>query len=100
VLAGFHAAQALIAERTGKALRTHRGVHSEFARLSRIEPSIDADLRAFPSRTFVLKAVADYDAGGESAVSRSDVATAIDAAERLTARIERLIADPGSAAAS
>ena len=31
-LAAFHAAQALIAERTGKDAKTHRGVHAQFAR--------------------------------------------------------------------
>jgi uncharacterized protein (UPF0332 family) len=31
-LAAFHAAQALIAERTGKDAKTHRGVHTQFAR--------------------------------------------------------------------
>jgi uncharacterized protein (UPF0332 family) len=29
-LAGFHAARALISEMTGKASKTHRGVHGEF----------------------------------------------------------------------
>ena len=37
-LAAFHAAQALIFERTGKIAKTHRGVHSEFARLAKQEP--------------------------------------------------------------
>jgi uncharacterized protein (UPF0332 family) len=34
-LAVFHAAQAYIFERTGKVAKTHRGVRSEFTRLSR-----------------------------------------------------------------
>ena len=32
-LAGFHAAQALIFARTGKVLKSHHGVHTEFLRL-------------------------------------------------------------------
>ena len=32
-LAAFHAAQALISERTGRFLKTHKGVHAEFNRL-------------------------------------------------------------------
>jgi len=32
-LAGFHAAQALVFETHGRALKTHSGVRSEFARL-------------------------------------------------------------------
>jgi uncharacterized protein (UPF0332 family) len=34
-LAAFHAAQALICERTGRDAKTHRGVHIAFARLTR-----------------------------------------------------------------
>jgi uncharacterized protein (UPF0332 family) len=34
-LAGFHAAQALIFERTGRAAKTHGGVRTMFLRLSR-----------------------------------------------------------------
>jgi hypothetical protein len=33
--AAFHAAEALIFERTGKAVKTHRGVRIEFARLTK-----------------------------------------------------------------
>lgn len=37
-LAGLHAAQALIFERTGKIIRRHRGVHGELGRLTKDEP--------------------------------------------------------------
>jgi len=37
-LAASHAAQALIAERAGKDAKTHKGVHAQFARLTRNEP--------------------------------------------------------------
>jgi uncharacterized protein (UPF0332 family) len=36
-LAGFHAAQALIYERTGKVAKTHHGVHSHFEKLAKDE---------------------------------------------------------------
>ena len=35
-LAGFHAAQALISERTGRIAKSHSGVRSAFARLVRL----------------------------------------------------------------
>ena len=44
-LAAFHAAQALIAERTGRNARSHKGVHVQFARLTRDEAQIGQDLR-------------------------------------------------------
>jgi uncharacterized protein (UPF0332 family) len=37
-LASFHAAQAVIFERTGKVVKTHRGVQSEFLRLTKDDP--------------------------------------------------------------
>jgi len=59
-LAGLHAAQALIFERTGRVAKTHKGVHVEFWRLTAAEPGFDADHRAFLGRTYELKAAADY----------------------------------------
>jgi uncharacterized protein (UPF0332 family) len=39
-LAGFHAAQALIFERTGKTSKTHSGFHTEFLRLTKYPGAI------------------------------------------------------------
>ena len=47
-LAGFHAAQALISERTGRVAKTHDGVNSQFNLLTRDDPRIDDDLRGLP----------------------------------------------------
>jgi uncharacterized protein (UPF0332 family) len=60
-LAGFHAAQAFIFERRGKAAKTHTGVHTEFQRLTRDNRDLDPKLRAFLSQAYNLKSVADYD---------------------------------------
>jgi uncharacterized protein (UPF0332 family) len=68
-LAGFHAAQALISERTGRAVKTHRGVNRELHRLTRNDPRLDNELRAFLGRTYNLKAIADYETGPGSEVS-------------------------------
>jgi uncharacterized protein (UPF0332 family) len=59
-LAGFHAAQALISERTGHAVKTHNGVRTEFHRLVRGDARIDDELRAFLGFAYNLKAIADY----------------------------------------
>ncbi len=37
-LAAFHAAQSVIFEQTGKLIKTHRGVQSEFLRLTKDDP--------------------------------------------------------------
>ena len=62
-LAAFHAAQALVFDRTGKVAKTHRGVQSEFARLAKADPRINQELRLFLSQAYNLKAVADYETG-------------------------------------
>ena len=54
-LAVFHAAQAYIFERTGKVAKTHRGVRSEFTRLSRTEPRIGRDLVTFLGTAYQFK---------------------------------------------
>ena len=66
-LAAFHAAQALIAERTARSMKTHRGVHSEFARLTR-DDAFDSGLRTFLSRAYEFKSTADYDVGPDAFV--------------------------------
>jgi len=43
-LAAFHAAQAFISAKTGRSVKTHKGVHSELHRLTRGDPSFDAEL--------------------------------------------------------
>jgi uncharacterized protein (UPF0332 family) len=59
-LAGFHAAQALIFETSGRIYKTHSGVKGEFHRLVKDDPRVDDQIRAFLGRTYDLKAIADY----------------------------------------
>ena len=58
-LAGFHAAQAFIFEATRRVLKTHKGVQTEFLRLTKDNRLLDGDLRVFLSRTYDLKSTAD-----------------------------------------
>jgi uncharacterized protein (UPF0332 family) len=88
-LAGFHAAQAFIFEKTGRSPKTHRGVQTEFARLARHEAAIDVELRAFLGRAFNLKTIADYETG--SIVTHSQAEEAIATARRLVDAIEALM---------
>ena len=90
-LAGFHAAQALISERTGRAVRTHSGVKTEFHRLVRGDARVDDELRAFLGFAYNLKAIADYQAGPGSDVSPELAAEAIGMAQRFVAKIAELI---------
>jgi uncharacterized protein (UPF0332 family) len=79
-LAAFHAAQALIFERTGKVAKTHRGVQSEFARLAKDDPSIDKSFSVFLTQAYNLKAVADYETGPHSLLPPERAAAAIETA--------------------
>jgi uncharacterized protein (UPF0332 family) len=62
------AAQALIFERIGRALKTHSGVQTEFARLAKNDTAFPAELRHFLGRSYNLKQVADYETGSGAVV--------------------------------
>lgn len=91
-LAAYHAAQAFIFERTGKAAKSHNGVRSEFARLARDEPHMDRSFSAFLARAYNLKASADYAIGDDVRVSLSEAGQAIESAERFVDAVSRLLA--------
>lgn len=90
-LAGYHAAQALIFEREDKVIKTHRGVHGEFARLAKAEDRFDAELRAFLGRAYQLKSIADYDTGPSAQVTLAQASQAIATAQRFIGTIALLI---------
>ncbi|MBF0336415.1 MAG: HEPN domain-containing protein [Nitrospirae bacterium] len=90
-LAGFHAVQALIFERMGKTVKTHKGVQMEFMRLTKNEPSVPTELRIFLSQAYNLKAIADYETGTDSEVSFERAAAAIETCKQFVAHITGLI---------
>lgn len=93
-LAGFHAAQALIFERTSRSAKTHRGVSAELHRLTKDDPRMDIDLRAFLGRTYNLKAIADYETGPGSEVSAEMATDAVGASRRFVAAMAALVDTP------
>jgi uncharacterized protein (UPF0332 family) len=90
-LAAFHAAQALIFERTAKVPKTHRGVHVQFSRLAKDDPSLGTDLSRFLSQAYDFKAVADYEIGPDATVPLAEAISAIKAAEDFVDRIAELL---------
>jgi len=90
-LAGFHAAQALIFETSGRIYKSHSGVHGEFSRPVKDDPRVDDDLRAFLGRTYSLKAIADYETGPGSHVSAESARDAIATARRFIDLIAGLL---------
>ncbi len=91
-LAAFHAAQALIVQRTGKIARTHAGVRSEFARPARHE----RELVVFLARAYHLKEVADYAVSRDRTISLTEASDAVELATGFVAAVRRLAASNGS----
>lgn len=93
-LAGLHAAQAFLFERSGEITKSHKQVRAEFGRLIKNDARFDAELRAFLGRTYDLKAIADYETGPDSQVSAERAGTAVQAARRFVGSVASLI--PGN----
>jgi uncharacterized protein (UPF0332 family) len=93
-LAGFHAAQAFIFETAQKVFKSHKGVQSEFLRLTKDDPRFTAGQRIFLSQTYNLKAIADYETGPGSEVSAERAARAVAAGKEFVEHIARLLLPP------
>jgi uncharacterized protein (UPF0332 family) len=91
-LAGLHAAQAVIVERTGKVIKRHRGVQNELRRLTNDDPRFDPELRAFLGRAYNLKAIADYETGPGARVSAELARATIETARRFVEVVAALLA--------
>ncbi len=85
--AQFHAAQALIFERTDRVAKTHRGVKIQFHKLTNGDPALDRGLAGDLAATYHFKEAADYETGAENAISPEDAAEAIRVAERFVAAV-------------
>jgi uncharacterized protein (UPF0332 family) len=70
--------------------KTHSGLRSEFARRVKDEPRITELQRAFLGR---FKAIADYETGPSSHVTREQAARAIEEARGFVAAVAALIPD-------
>ena len=87
-LAAFHAAQALAFELSGKVAKTHKGVQMEFLNLTKNNPGITPDHRAFLSRAYNFKAAADYETGPDSALSIDQASVALANARSFIDAVE------------
>jgi uncharacterized protein (UPF0332 family) len=94
-LAGLHAAQAFIFETTGRVLKRHSSVQREFSRLVKDDPRVDTGLRTFLSRSYHLKAIADYLTGPGSHVAADTAREAIETARRLVECVAGLLPPDG-----
>ena len=95
--AAFHAAEAFIVDRSGKIAKTHRGVHSEFARLIKDRAKDDRRLGRVLPDGYRYKELADYSVDPDAVITDRDAAEMIEAATRFVARVAELLAAPPSA---
>ncbi len=93
-LAAFHAAQAILFERTGKVVKTHRGVQSEFFSLTKDDTRFTPDQRIFLSQAYNLKAIADYETGPGAELSAEKAATAIEGARKFVDAVRHVLTPP------
>ncbi len=91
-LAGFHAAQALILVRTGKVTKSHSGLRSTFARLTKDEPRIDRRFTRFLARAYAFKEIADYGVGPQAVVTAAEAQEMLDTAAQLIDRLAQILA--------
>ena len=87
----FHAAQALIFERSDKSAKTHSGVHRQFDRLTQNHPEFSGSLRTFINSAYDFKTAADYETHGAGRISLSRTQGAIEIARRFLDAIVSLI---------
>jgi uncharacterized protein (UPF0332 family) len=82
-LACFHVAQAMIFEREGPVLKTHRGVQTEFNKIMKDDARADGDLIGFLARPYKFKSVADYGFDAPAHPTDEDVRSALQDAARF-----------------
>jgi uncharacterized protein (UPF0332 family) len=87
----FHAAEAFIYELTGKIVKTHSGVRSEFSRLRKDFPGAEEWLSKFLAEAYVYKEISDYPSGKRVAASGAETDEAIETAARFVDRIAELL---------
>jgi uncharacterized protein (UPF0332 family) len=91
--AQFHAAQAIIFERTGKVAKTHKGVSAKFSQIAAAEFPRGSGLPASLSAAYHFKEVADYEIGSITTVTPSDARKARDSAICFVNLVARQLAD-------
>lgn len=90
--AAFHAAEALIFERTGRVAKTHKGVRSEFARLTKDDPRLPQTVMAFLTQAYGYKAISDYSVDPDEVITMANDETAIISAGTFLDRFASMLA--------
>lgn len=92
--ATFHAAEALIVERTGRIAKTHRSVHTAFSRVTMDSDAGDRELWSTLADAYRYKELADYTIDPDATVTGTAAATLIADATRFVDRVAHLLMAP------
>ncbi len=87
-LAGFHAAQALVFERTARVAKSHRGLRTTVARL---DPRIDRSFTRFLARAYKSKEITDYGIGPQAVVTTAQAREMLGLATRFVDRMTEIL---------
>ncbi len=79
----FHAAEAVIFDKTGRVAKTHRGVRVEFARVSKDDPRFPTTMTAFLAKVYGYKEISDYNVDPDVIITMQDAEDAILGAEQF-----------------
>lgn len=89
--AAFHAAEALILERTGQIAKTHSGVRSVFGRLVRDDPRVDRRVSGFLTEAYRYKEHADYGTRAQRRISAEEADSQIEGATLFLDKVAELL---------
>ncbi len=89
--AAFHAAKALIFERTGGNSRKHGSVHRAFKDVTLNDPLVDSALRGFLVKSYDYKRSGDYETGPAALVNTTDARDDVTEAKRFVSVVAALL---------
>ena len=90
-MACFHAAQCFIFEKTSKVAKTHKGVRTEFVRLTKDDQRLDPALKRFLFQSYDFKSAADYSTSGEDLLSAQEAIAAVATAKAFVEHVMALL---------
>jgi uncharacterized protein (UPF0332 family) len=88
----FHAAEALIFERTGRVAKSPKGVRSEFARLTKNDPQVPRTMMVFLTQAYGYKEIGDYSVNPDEVVTMANAESAIISAGEFLDRVAGILA--------
>jgi len=91
-LAIYHAAHAFVFESTGKAVKSHKGMRSKFAEVTKGDARFDRALTSLLGRAYKFKEITDYGVDAQGSVTVEEAQELLDLAEQFVERVIQWLA--------